>query len=85
MIPDGKSLLTGKAHIAGNDINALLTVAIGELVVKFKRIYPLPGSLLVLYVTEALFIYSDLTKVVKQSDDSNAFLGIIKTEALSTR
>ena len=82
MISDSKRFLASEFHIAGDDINALFTVTVRELVVILKGINSLPNASLVLYVTKALLINVNLTQIVKERDDSYTFIRILKSEAL---
>ena len=65
MISDCKSLVTCKAHISRGNVDALLSVTVGKLIIVFKGVDSLPNSALVLDVAEALLIDSDLTKIVE--------------------
>ena len=82
MITDSKCFLTGEPHISRNNINALFSVTVRKSVVILKGINSLPCALFVLYVTEAFFVYSDFTKVVKKSNNSNTLVGIGKSVSL---
>ena len=80
MVTDSKRFLAGQAHIARNDVNALLTVAVGEAVVILEGIDSLPGALLVLYVAEAFFVDVYLAKVVKEGYDGDALVTVLRAD-----
>ena len=82
MVSDGKGLLASEAHIARRDIDALLSVAVGESIVVLEGIDSLPYATLVLDVAEALFINSDLAKIVKQSGNSDRLVGVLEAKLL---
>ena len=85
MIADGKRLLPRESHVARDNINALLAVSVGELIVKLEGIDSLPRASFILHVTKALLVNVDLAQIVKKRYDSNRLLGILKTESLGTR
>ena len=80
MIPDGKSLLASQLHVAGDDINALLAVAVRKSVIILKGVNSLPHTTLVLDVAEAFFVNIHLAKIVKQGNYGNALVAILKAK-----
>ena len=55
-------------------------MSVRKFVIVFKGIDSLPHTILVLNVSESLFIDIDLTKIVKQRYYGNALVGILKPE-----
>ena len=71
---DSHCLFTGQLHKAGGDVDALLTVTVGELVVDGVVGNLFPYAMLVLFVTHLCGVEVHLAQVVQQRYDGYCFI-----------
>ena len=78
MVSDGKRLVPGQAHIAGDNVNRFFPVPVGQRVGKLKGRNAVPDTVFILHIAGSGLVAVDLAEIMEKRGNCHRFLARAK-------